>query len=145
MFAISLEGTLFVTELLPDDSGPLCVPSDGFLVAVSFGLEHFRVEGKLLLVQFVDSDHVLHALFEDLHFLLKLYFCFALLVSKFASLGLELTGVVFDFLGSLAEVVLLFLLHLCEEHGGVLLVGSQDGVSFLLVLSFDTFKLTGVV
>ena len=42
--------------------------------------EHIIVEAKLLLVELVDSLHVFHALFEDLHFGLELDLLLGLLV-----------------------------------------------------------------
>ena len=42
--------------------------------------EHIIVEAKLLLVELVDSLHVFHALFEDLHFGLELDLLLSLLV-----------------------------------------------------------------
>ena len=47
--------------------------------------EHFVIKFQFLFVQSVDSFHVFHALFEDLHFLFKLDFLLSLIISILGS------------------------------------------------------------
>ena len=87
------------------------------------------VEVKLLLIESVDSLHVLHALLEDLHLLLESNLLLSLVVSILSSELLELRGVLLLLLASLLHVFLLKLLVLDEELLDLLLVLLDDIVS----------------
>jgi hypothetical protein len=127
---------IFLSELLPVLVVGVLVllplglrGSQGFLIPifcllVGLGLlsEHLHVKAKLFFVEAVDRDHVLHALFKNLHFLLEADLLLGLAVSVVGSDVLQLVGVVLFILGSFTEVVVLLLLVQFEELHDLLLV-----------------------
>ena len=89
----------------------------GFLLLVEHLLtfmQNIVVEGKLLLIKLVDSFHVFHALFQDLHLSLKFNLLLSLLVRVLAHHILQILGVLTLLLLSLGQVDALSLLVLGE-------------------------------
>ena len=80
---------------------------DGRVVDLFALLQYLVVELELLLVETVHGLHVLHALFEDLHFLLELDLLLSLIVGVLAPQVLQLLSVVFLVFSALLLEVLL--------------------------------------
>jgi len=107
--------------------------------------KHVVVEAQLLLVQLVDSFHVLHALLEDLHFCLQLDFLLGLLVSVLPHHVFQVSRVLLPLLLSLGEVTIFSLCVLDEELLDLLFVAVKDGGALTVKLSLDGLQLLVVV
>ena len=88
--------------------------------------EDVMVEAQLFMVQLVDRYHVLHALFEDLHFRLELDFLLSLFVGIASHGVLEVFGVIVFLLLAPVEEVFLALLVLIEESVHLIFVAGED-------------------
>jgi hypothetical protein len=100
-------------------------------------LKNPEVELKLFLIKLVNCLHVLHALFKDLHFLLKLDFRFCLVVGISVSDVFQLLLV--RLLGPLPLllVLILSLFLFLEQLINFLLVSLQDLAAFVLECLLD--------
>lgn len=107
--------------------------------------KHVVVEAQLLLVQLVDSFHVLHALLEDLHLCLQLDFLLGLLVSVLPHHVFQVSRVLLPLLLSLGEVTIFGLCVLDEELLDLLFVAVKDGGALAVELSLDGLQLLVVV
>ena len=107
-------------------------------------VEHIVVEGELLLIQLIDSLHILHALFEDLHFRFKLDLLLSLLVSILAHGALKVSSVIILLLLPLVEVVLFDVAVLLEELLDLDLVTFKDITAFTIKLGFDVLQLGSI-
>lgn len=94
-----------------------CVAVDLFSL-----LQYLVIKLQLFLIQAIDRLHILHALFEYLHFLLELNLLLGLIVSILASEVFELLGVVFLILRPLMLKVFLELPVLLEQPAYLVLV-----------------------
>lgn len=107
--------------------------------------EHIVVETKLLLVQLVHSFHVFHALFQDLHFSLKLDLLLSLLVGILSHHFFEVFCIVRLQLLSLGQVLCLDVFVLVEKGLYLVLVSLENSRALTIKVVFNCSKLCIVV
>ena len=108
-------------------------------------IENFVVEVKLLLIQFVDSFHVFHTLFQDLHFRLESNLLLGLLIGVLTHHVFELLGVLRLLLLPLLKVLGFNGFVFIEEDLDFFFVASENALSLLVELSLDILQLLVVV
>jgi len=107
-------------------------------------IEHLMVEEELRLIQLVDGLHVLHALFEDLHFGLELDLLLSLLVRVLSHRALQVSRVIALLLLPLVEEVLLDVTMLLEKVLNFDLVALEDVTALAIKLRLNVLLLGGV-
>lgn len=105
---------------------------NGCLIDLDLLLEDAVVESKLLLVELVDSLHVLHAFLQDLHLLLQLDLLLRLIVSVQVSDFFQLLGVGLFSLGAMLGVFFFDLFLLLEELLDLRFILVQDLCALVL-------------
>lgn len=108
-------------------------------------LKDGEVETKLLLVEVVNSLHLLHALLECLHLLLQSDLGACLLVSLHGFEVLELGHVLLFSLLFLDLVLFLHLLVVVEQSLDLRLVSSQNVLSFVLEGFLDELEVVLII
>ena len=108
-------------------------------------VEHVIVEVKLLLVELVDSLHVLHALLQNLHLSLKLDLLLGLLVRILTHHILKLLRILCFFLLSLIQVTGLDSLVLIEELLDLRFVAVKNGTALAVKLPLNLRQLLVVM
>ena len=149
VFCISLclgsESNSNVSENIFVLSFSLLETLDSGLVHLFSFSEDSVVEIKLLLIQAVNSFHVLHALLKNLHFFLKLDLLFSLIIGILSPKLLELRCVLVVILGSSAHAVFLKLLVLQKEGLDLILVSLNDLITLSLELLLDLLELLVII
>ena len=103
--------------------------------------KHLIIEFKLLFIELVDSFHVFHALFENLHLCLQLDLLLSLLVSILAHDLFELLGIALFLLLTFGQVVVLNLLVLVKEIFNLFLIAAKNRSALTIKISFNRLKL----
>ena len=108
------------------------------LIVYAFSLkQYFVIEFQLLLVERIDSFHVLHALFQDLHLGLELDFLLILLVSILTHDIFELSGILFFIMLTLGKILLFEVTMFIEQILDLVFVARQDVVPFVFKFGFN--------
>lgn len=115
LLALSLKLFLDSSEYVLVSSFLGLETSDGIVVDLFSLLENLQVELKFLLIESVDTLHIFHALFKDLHFLLELDLLLSLIIGILGSKLFELLRVrLFIFRTLVLEMLFQFLVLLKE-------------------------------
>lgn len=101
----------------------------GFLVDARSLLQHLRVKVELLLVQAVDSLHVLHALLQDLHLLFELNLLLGLIVRVLRLVIFQVRSLLLFFIVLHLQELLLGLLVQLEQCLNLSVILLQQSVS----------------
>jgi len=118
---------------------------DGVAVDLFPLLEDLVVELELLLVETVHSLHVFHALFEDLHLLLKLDLLLSLVIGVLRPQVLQLLRVVLLVLSPLVLEVFFKFSMLLEQSADLVLVVLEYLAALVVERLLDVVELVAVV
>lgn len=107
--------------------------------------ENLVVELQLFLIETINCLHILHALFENLHFFLKLDFLLGLIIGVFRSQVFKLLGIVFLILCSFMLEVFFELSVLLKESADLILIILEDLATLIIECLFNIVELIAVV
>ena len=103
------------------------------------------IEVQLLVIELINGDHVLHALFEDLHLSFKFNLLLSLLVSICAHRVLEVLRVGLLLALALDQELLLGVLVVLEKFLDLLSVACEDLAPLAVELRLNISELGAVV